>query len=298
LNIENWRLQIVKTYLRQTFCILQPPFFILHSCTLLLLLALIAGAHAQEPKNLLLLAQGPDGHPRSTHEYVAGQNVLAKLLRDVPNLKTTIVKAEVDWADGPAVLDKADHCVMFVSEGAKWINSDPARREAFQKLAKRKGGLSVLHWGMGTKKAADIDVFVKLFGACHGGPDRKFKFLETTCTPVPGHPITAGLKEFKLNDEFYYALKRDPANKDLKPLLTARIDDQDEMVSWAWERPDGGRSFGFSGLHFHANWENENYQRLVGQAVLWTMNVKPPANFPPAMEKADYKLPEAAGAEK
>jgi type 1 glutamine amidotransferase len=218
--------------------------------------------------------------------------VLAKLLRDVPGLKINIVQSDGEWVDGPAVIETADHCVVFVSEGAKWINADPARREAFQKLAKRKAGLSVLHWGMGTREAANIDVFVQLFGACHGGPDRKYKFLETTCKPVD-HPVTAGVEEFKLKDEFYYSLKRDPANKDLKPLLTARIDDHDEMVSWAWERPDGGRSFGFSGLHFHVNWQNENYQRLVGQAVLWTMNIKPPVAFPPAMAKSDFELPEA-----
>jgi hypothetical protein len=261
--------------------------------SVILVLVLTSFTVAQS-SNLLLLAQGPDGHPRATHEYVAGQNVLARLLRDVPDLKITILKADGDWADGPATIDKADHCVLFVSEGAKWLNADPARREAFQRLEKRKGGLSVLHWGMGTREAANIDPFVQLFGACHGGPDRKYKVLETMCTPAGDHPATASMKEFKLKDEFYYALKRDPANKDLKPVLTARIDDQEEMVAWAWERPAGGRSFGFSGLHFHANWQDANYQRLVGQAVLWTMHIKPPAKFPPAMTKADFELPEAA----
>lgn len=257
-----------------------------------LVLLLHSFASAQHPKNLLLLAQGPDGHPRATHEYVAGQNVLAKLLRDIPDLKATIVQADGEWHDGPALIDKADHCVLFVSEGAKWVNSDPARRGAFQRLAKRKGGLSVLHWGMGTREAANVDVFVQLFGACHGGPDRKYKVLEAICKPAPDHPATVGIEEFKLKDEFYYALKRNPDNKDLRPLLTARIDDRDEMVSWAWQREDGGRSFGFSGLHFHANWAEPNYQRLVGQGVLWTMGIQPPKAFPPRVEKAAFELTE------
>ena len=259
-------------------------------CPLVLVSALVA----DEPKHLLLLAQGPDGHPVSTHEYVAGQQILAKLLRDVPQLKITIVNADGDWPDGSAILDKADHCVLFVSEGAKWVNADPSRREAFRRLAGRKGGLSVLHWGMGTRDAANIDPFVQLFGACHGGPDRKYKVLETKCTPAADHPATKGIEPFELKDEFYYALKRDPENKALQPLLTARIDDQDEMVAWAWERKDGGRSFGFSGLHFHANWKQAAYQQLVAQSVLWTMQITPPADVPAKLADADFQLPKAA----
>ena len=48
------------------------------------------------------------------------------------------------------------------------------------------------------------------------------------------------------------------------------------MVAWCWERPDKGRSFGFSGLHFHANWKLLEYRRLVSQGVLWTLKLPLP----------------------
>jgi hypothetical protein len=260
--------------------------------TLLILLAFLAQtASTAEPKKLLLLSHGADGHPVSTHEYVAGQQILAKLLRDVPELKITQLRADGDWHEGPGVLDKTDHCVLFVSEGAKWVNGDPARRDAFRRLAERKGGLSVLHWGMATRDAANIDVFVQLFGACHGGPDRKYKVLETKCTPATDHAATSELQPFTIKDEFYYALKRDP-NQELKSILTIRIEERDEMVAWAWERKDGGRSFGFAGLHFHANWERPEYQKLVAQSVLWTMQLAQPKKFPAALTEADFRLAE------
>jgi hypothetical protein len=265
---------------------------VLRATLLFLLILSAAVAGAAEPQQLLLLSHAPDGHPVSTHEYVAGQQILARLLREVPNLKITQLRADAEWRDGPAVLDKTDHCVLFVSEGAKWVNGDPARRDAFRRLAERKGGLSVLHWGMGSRGAANIDVFVQLFGACHGGPDRKYKVLETKCTPAPDHAATSGMQDFTIKDEFYYALKRDP-NQELKALLTARIDDRDEMVAWAWERKDGGRSFGFSGLHFHANWERPEYQKLVAQSVLWTTQLPQPKTFPAMLTKDDFRLPEA-----
>jgi hypothetical protein len=61
-------------------------------------------------------------------------------------------------------------------------------------------------------------------------------------------------------------------------LLTVPIDGRREMVCWAWQRPDGGRSFGFSGLHFHENWARIEYRRLVVQGVLWTLQMPIPAN--------------------
>jgi hypothetical protein len=63
----------------------------------------------------------------------------------------------------------------------------------------------------------------------------------------------------------------------VRPILRVPIDGQSETVAWAWERPDGGRSFGFSGLHFHENWRLPAYRRLVTQGVLWTLKQPIPA---------------------
>jgi len=254
-------------------------------------LACVASAEEARPKRLLLLAQGPDGHPQGTHEYVAGQTILDKCLSRVPNLERTILKADGDWPEGPELLGKADGVVLFVSEGAKWISTNPARRAAFADLAKRGGGLAVLHWGMGTKTAEPIEPFVALFGACHGGPDRKYKFLETQVrVAARDHAATAGLADFTIQEEFYYDLKRLPEAK-LVPLLTADIDGQRPMVSWAWERPDGGRSFGYSGCHYHENWSRPEYRRFLSQAVLWTLKVTPPtAGFPAEVSDEDLRL--------
>jgi hypothetical protein len=258
-----------------------------------LLFALVLPAVAEErAPRLLLLSQGADGHPQGTHEYVAGQRVLAKCLSGVPNLEVVQVRADGDWSEGPELLAKADGVVLFISEGAKWLNSDPARRAAFAELAKRGGGLSVIHWGMGTKAAEHIEPFVSLFGACHGGPDRKYKFLETQVhVAAKAHPTTTGIVEFKIKEEFYYELKRQPESQDFVPLLTAEVDGGEHMVSWAWSRADGGRSFGYTGCHYHENWSRPEYQRFLGQGVLWTLKLDPPQEgFPAPISGDDLKL--------
>jgi len=50
-----------------------------------------------------------------------------------------------------------------------------------------------------------------------------------------------------------------------------------EHMMWAIERPDGGRGFGFSGAHFHKNWGNENFRKVVLNALLWISKIEVPA---------------------
>ncbi|MBA4019597.1 MAG: hypothetical protein C0483_20730 [Pirellula sp.] len=236
---------------------------------------------AAEPavKTLLLLGQKPDGHAAGSHEYMPGQRILQHLLGDVPGWKIEIVQADGEWPQGPELLAKADAVVLFVSEGGRWVVEDPRRYDAFAKLAARGGGISGLHWGVGVKDPKKIAPFVQLLGACHGGADRKFRVIEGSIqVPDSKHPVVRGVVSTKLRDEYYFALKREPkASEALVPLITVSIDGVDEMIGWAWQRPDGGRSFGFTGLHFHKAWEKSAYRRLVAQGVLWTMGQEIPA---------------------
>ena len=260
------------------------------------------------PQRLLLIGQGPDGsHKPTTHEYFAGVNLLARLLRDQPNLETIVVNADGDWLDGPQLLARADAAVIFVSEGAKWLSANEARLTAFRDLAKRGGGLGALHWATGTKTAEPIVPYVQLFGACHGGPDRRFKeFEEITPQLVNAeHPILRGVRPVAVREEFYFALKmtsRDAAapvtlsEKDspITTLLRIPADATSGTVAWCWERPDNGRSFGFTGLHFHENWRHESYRRLIAQAALWTLKRDiPKTGLPVLVIDQDLSLPEA-----
>ena len=234
-------------------------------------------AWADPPRRLLILGQGPDGHPAGTHEYMAGARVMAACLQPVKEVQVIVAQADGLWREGPQALKDADGVVLFLSEGASWVDREPLRRQAFADFAARGGGLVVLHWGMGTKAPEPIDRYLKLFGGCHGGPDRKYQVVESTVTPAdPRHPITAGIVEFPVRDEFYYKLKFAKADRAVQPILRTPIDGNAETIAWCWERPDNGRSFGFSGLHFHENWKQEPYRRLMTQGILWSLKLPVP----------------------
>ena len=53
---------------------------------------------------------------------------------------------------------------------------------------------------------------------------------------------------------------------------------QPHTVMWAFERPDGGRGVGMTGGHFHLNFGNENFRKLVLNALLWIARVEVPRN--------------------
>jgi len=262
--------------------------FLLVGVVLLLGLNTLQGAPKKE---LLLIGVGPDGHPAATHEYLAGLRILQKCLKDVPDLEIRYIDASGPWKDGPDLLKRADAVVLFVAEGARWLQEDPARLKALQQMAANKGGLTVLHWGMGARDAKYIDDFTKLFGGCHGGPDRKYQVLETKVHVAdPKHPVLRGIESFSAKDEYYYKLKFQKDAK-IQPLFQAEIDGNKETVAWAWERPDGGRSVGFSGLHFHDNWKLKEYRRLVTQGVVWTLGRDvPEKGMPVEVTEDDLKL--------
>ncbi len=233
---------------------------------------------AAEPRQVLLIGQGSDGHPPGTHEFMGGVKVMEALLAPFAEIKTRSVKAEGAWAEGPAVIDKADCVVLLVSQGAQWMQEDPLRHEAFKRLKERKGGLVALHWSVGAKDAKFIPGQLALLGGTRGGPQRKYKILETGVTVLePKHPVVAGIANFRINDEFYYRLELLPKDTTgFVPLLSALVDGNEEPVCWAWERQDGGRSFGYVGFHFHENWKREEYRKLATNAVLWTLSLPVP----------------------
>lgn len=241
---------------------------------LILVLAAKVSAAGSGPRRLLIVGQGPDGHPPTTHEFMAGARVLAELLKPAKDLQATVVDAVEPWPDGPKLIDQADGIVLLVTQGAQWMQIEPQRQAALKRLAARGGAITALHWSVGAKDAQYIQGQLDLLGATRGGPQRKYLVLPTELKRVaPAHPILTGLGDIKVYDEIYYALDRVPG---IQPLFTARIDGKDEMAAWCWERPDAGRSFGFVGLHFHSNWQLPEYRRFVVQGVLWSLKLPIP----------------------
>ena len=109
------------------------------------------------------------------------------------------------------------------------------------------------------------------------------------------------MKPFTIRDEWYFNMRFVEAMKGVTPILVAKPDasttsrpdghhsgnptvraqvarGDPQTVSWAYERANGGRGFGFTGAHFHANWGNDDFRKLVLNAVLWLAKIEVPAD--------------------
>jgi len=260
--------------------------------SLLLLLLLASVDVADEPKKVLLLA-GKGSHEYGAHEHEAGMRVLGKCLHGIAGLKTSYHYVGDGWAEGPELIKHADGIVMFLDCGMRWEQADRKRQAALENLMARGGGVLALHWAVGGRDEKDIPFHLRLVGGCHGGSDRKYTHAEVGLkVAAPEHPIMRAIEGFQINDEFYYTLKWSKQGK-IVPLLTATIDNYpNQAVAWAFERPDGGRSFGFVCLHSHENWGLIECRRLVSQAVLWTVKLPiPKEGLPVSVSKEDLQLP-------
>jgi len=235
---------------------------------------------------IVLLAGTPSNKP-GQHEYFAGCALMREWLKDIPGVAPVMV-AE-GWPKNEAVLEGAKCVVLYMDGGTKLSFLEPARWARMQALVDAGTGLVILHQGIDcpAEKAAD---FKKWFGAvfqsdigCRGHWDVKFE-------SVPEHAVTRGLTPFELlKDGWLYNLHF--AEQGVTPVLACAMPDSSrksedakahagraETVAWTFERPDGGRSFGFTGCDLHANWAEANQRKLVLNGILWSAKVEVPKN--------------------
>jgi hypothetical protein len=114
----------------------------------------------------------------------------------------------------------------------------------------------------------------------------------------PEHPITRGVKPFSVRDEWYFNMRFRPEMKGVTPILSAKPSDavregpyvypkgpykhiqdakgRSEAMMWAVERADGGRGVGFTGGHFHKNWGDDNFRKVVLNGLLWICKMDVP----------------------
>jgi len=233
----------------------------------------------------IALVAGRPSHPPGEHEFFAGSAVLMGLLKQND---IAPVMARNGWPKDPKTFEGARAVVFYMDGGLGHPILQDKHLDVVQKLIDRGVGFVNLHYAVEYPKKHGKEVLRWLGGYYETGYS-----INPTWTAhfksLPDHPITRGVKPFTIEDEWYYNIRFAPGMKGVTPILKATPPDstrgteaarkhpgREEIVAWAYERPDGGRSFGFDGGHFHRNWGDKNFRRLVVNAILWTAKVKVP----------------------
>ncbi len=263
---------------------------------LLFILALARPAVSAE-KHLLMIAGSPS-HGHLEHEYRAGCLLLQRCLAGTPGLHVTVVSN--DWPADESVFRGVDAVFMFCTGGGAHPAIKPERLKLLGGLMEKGAGFGTCHYGVEVPKGDPGDAFLQW----QGGYFETFWSVNPTWNAsfekFPNHPVARGVKPFQIRDEWYYHMRFPEGLQGVTPILTALPPEatrgrpgandphggnpyvqarkgQPEHVMWCYERPDGGRGFGFTGAHFHKNWGHDDFRKTVLNALLWLSKMEVPA---------------------
>lgn len=255
-------------------------------------------AAAAGGKKKIVFIPGRQSHGWSGHAYTADCKLLARILNDtVPAVQAVVL--ERGWPRDPNALDGA--AAIVIACDGNGLLGRKAGWKALDTLARKGTGIAFLHYALDPGKEFGpylldwIGGYYEQFWSVNPSWQADFKTL-------PEHPITRGVKPFKIGDEWYYHMRFRENMAGVTPILTAVPPDSTrkgedgphsgnpevrsrlgmaEHVAWAYERPDGGRGFGCTGGHTHWVYAQNDFRRLMLNAVCWIAKVEvPPEGVP------------------
>lgn len=248
-------------------------------------------------KKKVVLIPGYDSHGRGEHEYTGGFTLLAKALNESGGNIHAIV-TEQGWPKDTTVLDDAVVIVMF-SDGGNGHIVIP-HMQHIDRLMKKGVGFVAIHYAVEIPKGdGGGNYFLDWLGGYFEIHWSVNPFWNAAFKSLPVHPVTSGVKPFTVEDEWYYHMRFREDMKGVTPILkvlppSSSLNRKDgthegnpdvraavaagapQVMAWTYERPDGGRAFGFTGGHMHRNWGNDSFRKLVLNAIVWCAHEKVP----------------------
>ena len=246
-------------------------------------------------KKLVFIA-GTPSHGPGDHEFNAGVLLLDRCLKGVPGLETIVFRNGYPKDD--SALDTADGILCYADGGARHPLILDKRLERIGKLMAKGIGLMCAHYGVEVPMDLGGAEFKEWIGGYYEHLYSCNPMWRPEFTEFPKHPICNGVKPFAVRDEWYFNMRFRDGMKGITPILSAKPPDEvrdgpyvspkgpykhiqdakgrSEAMMWAAERPDGGRGVGFTGGHFHRNWANDDFRKVVLNALLWICKVEVP----------------------
>jgi len=248
-------------------------------------------------KNIILIA-GKQSHGPGDHEFRAGSLLLKKCLDQVPGVSSIVYSN--GWPNVENAFDKADAILIYADGGAGHPAIQGERLKIIDDFAKKGMGIGCAHFGVEVPKGDPGEAMHRWIGGYYEHLFSVNPMWSPEFKSFPDHPIARGVQPFSIRDEWYFNMRWRPDMKGITPILVAKPSDQvrkgpyvypsgpyahiveaadrDETMMWAYERPDGGRSFGFTGGHRHVNWGDDNFRKVVLNALLWIAKADVPAD--------------------
>ncbi|MCY2997870.1 MAG: ThuA domain-containing protein [Planctomycetota bacterium] len=259
-------------------------------------------------KRIVLIAGRPS-HPPRMHEFNAGVQLLARCLQET-GLPVRVDISLNGWPKDESVLDRADAIVFYMDGGGghEAVQESGRRLKKIDELAGKGVGIGCMHYAVEIVSDQAGKEFKKWIGGHYEHMFSCNPMWSPEFSQLPEHPITRGVEPFSVKDEWYFNMRfvndlpgaspADSSSGKFVPILVAAPSDavrngpyvyppgpyphiqanlgRAEAMLWTVERPDSGRGFGFTGGHFHNNWGNDSFRKLILNACLWLAKAEIP----------------------
>ncbi len=265
---------------------------------------------ANNKKKKICFIAGPASHGRGFHEHYAGSLLLAGILnKNMPEINAVVHKDT--WPKDKKFFNRADGVVIFCDGGRGHLIM--GHLDEIESMMKKGIGIAFLHYAVEAQKGPSNNKLIDWIGGCFETYWSVNPAWEADFKSLPEHPITRGVEPFSIYDEWYYHMRFKKKMKGVIPILSAlpplktlkRKDGphsnnphvrkavkngEKQHLAWAITRPDGGRGFGFTGGHLHENWKDDNFRKVVLNAIVWIAKVEVPPDGVPSKRPTDKEL--------
>jgi len=261
----------------------------------------------------IVFVAGKPSHGKGQHEHRAGCMLLADHLNK-SGLPVEAVVVDQGWPADNQVFDGASAVVIYSDGGG----GHPGIRQlaTLRAMAKKGVGIGCIHYAVEVPKGEPGDAFLDTIGGYFEtnwsvNPHWDASFV------MPVHEISRGIQDYQMRDEWYYHMRFRKDMEGVTPILStlppadtlSRPDGphsgnphvraavlerkEKQHVMWAFERPaaaGSGRGFGFTGGHFHKNWQNDQQRRIVLNAITWIAGIAVPEKGIASPTPADAQM--------
>ncbi len=261
-------------------------------------------------KKIVFIA-GRASHGPGDHEHRAGSMLLARSLNTAAGDKFYATVYSNGWPSDPTKFQNADAIIMYCDGGGgHMVNPHLAEVDT---AAARGAGVGCIHYGVEVEKGPSGDAFLKWIGGYFEMNWSVNPHWEAEYKALPKHAVTSGVESFKANDEWYYHMRFREGKKNVTPILMAMppaetlgrgdgthsgnpavreavAKGEAQHMMWVSENEGGSRGFGFTGAHYHRNWKDNNFRKVVLNAISWIAKSEVPAGGIQSPQPTDEEM--------
>ena len=269
--------------------------------TLFTTLSFISSPYADEDTTVLCFVSHQTSHGFGKHEYAAGCRLIGQWLTEAYPERKIETRYSIEWPTHPETFFKAaDSVVFFCSGKARHVVNNHVPE--FDKVMRTGAGLACLHYAVHVNIGPSAKGMLTWLGGYFEDNWSVNPHWIAGFDTFENHPTARGLKPFEIDDEWYFHMRFVGDEKGVVPVLSsappestmARKDGpvsgnpavrkavaagESQHVAWAYERSEGynnGRGFGFTGLHYHWNFEDDNFRKTILNGIAWTAGLEIP----------------------